>query len=260
MGLIDLPSSREFIESVDWVIPSDKRNFSRSTPDWAVTFPKDSSLADDKKEKADKAANQFAKNVQQLMRTGPLGARYSGPVDGKVNPALLASLRKFESALQFQTGESVIGSIVFANNVISQSGIQNAMKILRKHLGIGTKKKTDKPAAEASSQIIKSFQSFFSATQPLIGSLYSGPADGKVNPQLIAAAKQAENAIASAIGNKSAHGALWSDKSKTFNTSPSDLKGALQLIVKHKSNKKASKLNAEGRIVHFSSILINNSL
>jgi deoxyxylulose-5-phosphate synthase len=280
MGLIELPSSREFIESVDWVIPSDKRDFRRSTPDWAITFPRDSNLSADaqdvpwghlkekeEKDKADKAAKQFATNVQKLMQTGPLGARYSGPVDGKVNPSLLASLRKLESALQFHTGEAFIGSIVFGNNVISQSGIQKAVKALRNTPWYKKKneKKIKKPkeniiSPEASAQIVKSFQSFFSATQPLIGALYSGPADGKVNPQLIAAAKQAESAIASAIGSKSVHGALWSDKSKTFNTSPSDLKDALQLIVKHKFNKKVSKLNAEGRIVHFSSILINNSL
>lgn len=256
MGLIDLPSSRDFIESVDWVIPSDHRNFSRSTPDWAVTFPRDSSLADDKKDKTD----QFVKNVQQLMRTKPLGVSYSGPVDGKLNDALLTSLRQFEIKLQLKTGKPVMGAIVYGKS-INQSGLAKAMKILREHLGLSKQEDGNKNAIpQASAQIVKSFQSFFSATQPLIGALYSGPADGKVNPQLIAAAKTAENAIASAIGNKSIHGALWSDKSKTFNTSPSDLKGALQLIVKHKSNKKASKLNADGRIVHFSSILINNSL
>ncbi len=253
MGLIDLPSSRDFIESVDWVIPSDQRNFSRSTPDWAITFPRDINLAKDKKDTTD----QFVKNVQQLMRTKPLGVSYSGPIDGKINNALLASLQKFEIELQLKTRKPVMGYIVYGKS-INQGGLARAMKILREHLGLAKKddKKTDKTEM-ASTQIVKAFQSFFSKSQPLIGTLYGGPIDGKVNSQLIAAAKQAENVIASAIGNKAVHGSIYGDK---FNTPPEDVKSALELIVKHKSKKSASKLNPKGRIIHFSSILINNSL
>lgn len=76
---------------------------------------------------------------------------------------------------------------------------------------------------------IKDFQSFFNQNNPIIGKLYTGPQDGKVNDQIISAAKTAESIIGSKI-NKSVAGIIWNDSQKKFNTSSSDVRHALDLI------------------------------
>jgi len=116
------------------------------------------------------------------------------------------------------------------------------------------KEKLEKPeeVESPSGNLITSFQSFFSASHPIIGKLYSGPKDGKMNPQLQAAAKAAEAKIASAIGDSGVQGMIWSGKG--FVTSPADVLGAIDAITKHKA-KKSSFLTREERIVAFSSII-----
>ena len=97
-----------------------------------------------------------------------------------------------------------------------------------------------------------SFQSFFSKSHPIIGKLYSGPKDGKMNPELQTAAKAAEDKIASAIGDSGVKGMIWSGSG--FATSPADVMGAINAIAKH-TGKKSSFLTREERIEAFSSII-----
>lgn len=111
----------------------------------------------------------------------------------------------------------------------------------------------EKPSQESPpNQLITSFQSFFSKSHPIIGKLYSGPKDGKMNPELQTAAKAAEDKIASAIGDSGVKGMIWSGSG--FATSPADVMGAINAIAKH-TGKKSSFLTREERIEAFSSII-----
>jgi len=114
-------------------------------------------------------------------------------------------------------------------------------------------KKPKKPLSKKEkSALVLSFQAFFNKSHPVIGTLYSGPKDGKINPQIIAAAQAAESKIASTIGQSGVQGLIWNGKS--FNTSPADVQQALSLIVKHQG-KKTSFLSRRDRILAFSSLL-----
>lgn len=114
------------------------------------------------------------------------------------------------------------------------------------------KKEEEAESKQPTDKLITSFQSFFSSSHPLIGKLYSGPKDGKMNPQLQTAAKAAEAKIASALGDSGVNGMIWSGKG--FVTSPADVLGAINAITKHQG-KKSSFLTREERIVAFSSII-----
>ena len=78
------------------------------------------------------------------------------------------------------------------------------------------------------------FQSFFGKSHPIIGQLYTGPKDGKMNSALKAAARSAESKIGSEIGG-SVGGMILAGKG--FATSPADVQGALAVIAKHKKGK-----------------------
>lgn len=252
MGLIDLPSSRDFIESVDWVIPSDKRDFTRSTPDWAVTFPRDSNLADT-------GSDPFIMQVQQTMKNNPISFPYVGPVDGKKSGKSYDHLRnvliQFGWALE-KKFPGQLGAPLVSGGKISQKAFIKAMSLLSGGLKPKDEEDESEELDEEQEEAVKSnavalFQEFFSSAQPLIGTLYSGPQDGEINENLISAAKATESAIAAAIDDNKANGMIWSDSSNSFNTSPDDVKSALQLIFKHK--KEATNHNT--RMMSFAAIL-----
>ena len=114
------------------------------------------------------------------------------------------------------------------------------------------KKEEKKTTPKEKSALVLSFQLFFNKSHPVIGTLYSGPKDGKINPQIIAAAQAAESKIASTIGQSGVQGLIWNGKS--FSTSPADVQQALSLIVKH-TGKKTSFLSRRDRILALSSLL-----
>jgi len=247
MGPIDSPAVHD-PGPVDWVIPSDKRDFSRSTPDWAITFPRDTNIADD--------MDPFIKQVQQMMKNpAGLGLKffaYAGPIDGlttgKWYSHLLNVLIQFGWALKKKFPNKSIPTIV-SGGKLNRGAFQNAVSIaLKKET---PKEKTEEVTKENSS--IKAFQLFFSKDQPVIGKLYSGDVDGKMNDELAAAAQAAESAIGKAIESKSVHGVLFSDNK--FNTSVDDLKGALLLVKNHIGNKKISFLDSKSRILILSSFI-----
>ena len=248
MGLIDLPSSREFIESVDWVIPSDKRDFTRSTPDYTMTFPRELQFAED--------GDPFIRQVQIAMKNNPISFPYAGPIDGKKSGKWYDHLRNVLIQLGWKLAEKFGKKVsIIRGGEISPEGFAEAMALLKE------KPKEDKDEEDKDEdatqnnqkEVIKSFQSFFSKFNPVIGKLYSGSIDGKINDELISAAKATESAIASAIKNNNVYGALFNSKNKTFNTTVIDLKQALELIEKH--NKKLSFLDTKGRKLAFYAIL-----
>lgn len=256
MSLIDLPTRREYPNAFQQVVPSEDRDFTRSNRGWAVPYPQDSNLAYD-----EDYYTTWIKSVQQIMKSSPFTPKYSGKVDGVMSPALISAAIGFQNGVNKLTGKNfkiVIG------DVISSSQLNKATQALAEHK---KSKKTKKEKEEASTEpkpsqspaLVKSYQVFLSKTLPLVGKTYSGPADGQINDNLIAAAKQVEGTIASFINNKSINGMIWSDGEKAFNTSPGDVQEALNLIVEHKSRQKVSNDDSKSRILTFSKILLQNS-
>lgn len=258
MGLIDLPSSRDFIESVDWVIPSDKRDFTRSTTDWAIasqdsTVPTDYSFADD--------SDPFISQVQMTMKHNPISFPYAGPIDGKKSGKwydhLCNVLIQFGWALKKKFPNKSIPTIVSGNS-ISQSGFAAAMNLLApnsQNIDKTTSDTQDPQDSSNDSETIKSFQSFFSKSEPVISKLYNGPIDGKINEELIRAVQATEAAISAAINNKTVSGTILNVTTKKFNTTTSDVEAALTLIQQHKGQK-AAFLNSKSRFLVLSSIII----
>lgn len=208
-GLLDLPTAHENVGATQQVVPADARDFSRpKEPFIAQSLPVDSSMANDGQNMGD----PFIAEVQKFMKAHG----YTGPEDGISNPELLSSLRNFESITQSRTGKPVIGTIVVGGK-INLKGFQDATI-------------TKSPGKD---NVILSFQKFLSANQPVIGAPYKGPIDGVINNDLINAAKSVEGLIAKAINNNAAHGILWNENSKNFNTTTADLQQSLNLIATH---------------------------
>lgn len=216
----DYQAEQELVPGMQPVIMSDKRNFSypHQSPVMS-TVPLDFHSADDSPEIS------FNKMVQQFFANNPMGFKYTGKIDGIVNPELINVIKSFELAYLAKHGipiQVVIGSR------INQKGFQEAVRATQQ-----TKQQPEKPQEkkpEEVSSLTKAFQTFFSQAQPIIGKVYSGPVDGQINAELIGAAKKAEDALATGIKNNKIKGMLWNDVKKNFNTSPEDLKQALSLI------------------------------
>lgn len=270
MSLIDLPTSRELPRSFQQVVPSEDRDFTRSNRGWAVPYPQDANLADDKsleeellEEEEDNSYVKWIKSIQKAMKTSPFSPKYTGEVNGKKTNALVLSVIGFQNGVNKLTGNSFQ---IVNGNIINTIPLAKAFKALAKYHKEHPpeKKETEEetsaePKPSQSPALVKSYQVFLSKTLPLVGKTYSGPADGQINDNLIAAAKQVEGTIASFINNKSINGMIWSDGEKTFNTSPGDVQEALNLIVEHKSRQKVSNDDSKSRILTFSKILLQNS-
>lgn len=209
-NFLELPTLQENVSATQQVIPSDARDFSRPKE------PNDSSMANDSQIIGD----PFIIQVQKFMKSHG----YIGSEDGVINSELLSVLRNFENIIQSKTGKPVIGTIVKGNK-IDPKGFQEATGL-------------SQPLSHSIDNTIISFQQFLSTAHPLIGILYKGALDGKINDELIYAAKNAEDIIANAINNPKAHGMLWNENIKNFNTSISDLQQSLNLIVAFQNSNK----------------------
>lgn len=264
-GLVDLPGLRDRWQPAHGVIPVQDRDLTRSTPQWSITFPRDMNIAED----SAKGTDLFTKRVQEFMATGPMGAKYSGPTDGKYNLDLILSLQDLRSKLQAKIPLSV-GSLGLAGK-LNKGSVRALFAAYQKYAAdlkseqssfsyiqkVKNEKAPAKPATPTNTgATIKAFQMFLSQPQPLIGRVYQGPVDGQANDNLIAAAKQVESVIATYIGNKEVHGSLWNDSTKNFNTTPADVKSALSIIVSHKMQNKYSLDHHKTRMLSFSSILL----
>lgn len=260
-GLVGLPSSRDYSPAmnaaVSGVIPTDSRNLIRSNTTWAITDQdpkywtssesKDTNFTDDSSFDGD----PFIRQVQQIMANNPISFPYFGSQDGKMSDHLRNVLIQFGWALKKKFPNKEFKPIISGNS-INRESLTEAFKALNIALKPSIKEqvkdKDDKERIDRSEEeIIKSFQLFFSKSQPIIGQLYNGEIDGEINSQLITAAQATEVAIANAIGNKEVFGALWNSGVKRFNTSTSDLETALNLIQKQKGKENIAFLDEKGR-------------
>jgi hypothetical protein len=110
-------------------------------------------------------------------------------------------------------------------------------------------KLTEEQKKKEKEQLIKSYQSYLSSPHAIIGAPYSGPTDGKINAQLVAAAKRVESSIASTLkslgdpnSGRRVYGQLYNPVAKTFNTSIADLDAAIALMVKYQDIQNKNKV------------------
>ena len=225
---VDLPTNWDKPAVFNGTVMSDNYDFSRPRqPFQSSGVPMDLLMAD-----APQPPNPFVKQVQTMLRNNPIGPSYLGPIDGLTSLYLLDIVKNFQQAISTKAGKPIT---IVTGNSISPGAFAEAVKILKEP----AKKEEEKPVSEPSkasspSDTIKSFQSFFSSANPIIGKLYSGPIDGLSNAELESAAKKAEAIISSSI-KKDVNGVIWNPNSKAFNTTTNDVSNALALIAKHKS-------------------------
>ena len=239
MGPVDSPAVQELSETIQFVIPSEDRDFSRPmepfmandvgmSDDEVVPEPYSVYEPDKTKDKTNDTRSNFIKQVQQALKGNPIGPKYTGPIDGQETRHLKDIAMRFGWDIKNRTGKSIV---ITPGDRISESAFVKAWLELQKHLKLkkSTGPKKDQTQEEKNASI-EAFKLFFSKAQPIIGKLFTPTGDYEKDLiSLIAAAKQTESIIAKAIDSNKVGGMIYS---KSFNTTPADVKGALDLIAK----------------------------
>ena len=173
------------------------------------------------------------------------GVTYLGPKDGIVNPQFIAAMLALESKLKAY-GEIFTGSGV-------KMSVTEAQK---KYLSPETpKQETTKVETKPEAMVpnnTKVWESFLSQSLPVVGKVYDG--------DLASAGKKLEAAIGKSI-NKPTAGLIWNDTKKQFNTTPDDVKKALELIRAHQQKQpKTAEFTQDERIVMMAKFLSENKV
>lgn len=173
------------------------------------------------------------------------GITYQGPKDGQINQAFIDAMMALE-------GKYKVYGQIFTGSGTKMSVMDAKKKFL---LPDTPAKKSIETSKLPESPSIKVWESFFSSNLPIVGKVYEG--------DLVNAAKKIEVAIGKAI-NKPVVGMIWDDTKKQFNTTPDDVKKALDLIQTHVvstnvSDTKTSKLNLDQRIILMSQLLLGKN-
>lgn len=196
-------------------------------------------------------------NVLQLQNyikaVKPLGLNYTGPADGVITTGLIFLLHNLQSLLPDKKLNLVNG------RTVDPTALSQLVKAVGKELP-----KVEKPKLEKEDAVISdkpedlkeskdedivnknsAWESFLSESLPVVGKLYDG--------DLSKAAKNLEAAIGKEI-DKPMSGVIWNDSKKSFNTTPDDIRSALNKIQKHKAAgdvSKKSKLTQDERVIKF---------
>lgn len=169
------------------------------------------------------------------------GISYSGPKDGSINSqfitAILAVERKLQAYGQIFTGSGVKMSVADAKKKYLPSDNVSIPSSAPQENNLDGK------------QDMKIWESFLSQNLPVVGVLYTG--------DMAEAGKKLEAAIGKSI-NKSVAGVIWNDTKKVFNTTPDDIKKALDLIA-IQSPQKITELSMDNRITKLASFLFDKS-
>ncbi len=188
-------------------------------PMWGTTVPVDINFADD--------TSNLIKQIQQSLKSGMLGVKYSGPVDGNINSILLQSVSDFENALEAKfSNKKFKGSIRFGT-LLSSGGWNKALKAISELKKEEPKKEENNKIEQSNAEIIK-FQKFF-GLQPT----------GQIDQKLIDAAINAENNLIKELNEPSIKGMIWNSTAKIFETSLDDVAQAFKIM---QNNKKTSNI------------------
>lgn len=202
--------------------------------------------------------------VQQLQAyikaTKPLGVGYALPADGVMTPQFEAVLGYLQSAF---SGDGHKISLL-NGKLVNPSGVAQLQKLLSPAKPETQDKKpaedkstTEKPEDREIKTLDKkpgeekntAWESFLGQSLPVVGKLYDGDIEK--------AAKNLEAAIGKEIG-KSMAGVIWNDSKKSFNTTPDDIRSALNKIQEHKKTAtKTAEFTQDQRVLKFAELLQN---
>lgn len=153
------------------------------------------------------------------------GIVYSGPQDGMSNSQFVEAMMRFEAKYKAY-GEVYLGS---SPKMSVEQAKKKFQPVNKETDGKTPESKTDKEPTDTKSidiKVDKVWESFLQQTLPTIGKSYLDPAQ---------ASQELENFISKKI-NKSVTGMIWNDSKKTFNTTPDDVRKALELIESNQKN------------------------
>ena len=154
-----------------------------------------------------------------------LGISYSGPTDGIGNPQFTSAMLALEMKEEIDTGIPAVGHIYSGGTVLMP--LSKMLQLYRKDKA-AKDTKDQKPSVQTADASTTAWQKALSAGMPIVGSLYKGPVDGVVNPELISAANQIESTIQSKLKNQSVKGKIFDGV--RFLTSPDDVRNALSIL------------------------------
>lgn len=192
-------------------------------------------------------------NVLQLQNyikaVKPLGLGYSLPADGIVTTEFIALLNHLQALLSNKKLNLVNGKTVNPNalaQLVKAVG-KELPKVKETKLEKEDVVSSDKPEESKNEDIVNknsAWESFLSENLPVVGKLYSG--------DLSKAAKNLEAAIGKEI-DKPMSGVIWNESKKSFNTTPDDIRNALNKIQKHKETPsfKKAKFTQDERVIKF---------
>lgn len=168
------------------------------------------------------------------------GVSYSGPKDGQISQSFIDAMMALE-------GKYKAYGQIFAGGGIRMS-VADAKKKFLSEASKDTPKEITSVTPKPEEQSLKIWESFLSTNLPVVGKVYDG--------DLAGAAKKIEAAISKAI-NKPVNGMIWSDAKRQFNTTPDDVKKALDLIQAHASSEvKAAESTLDQRVIRMSQLLL----
>lgn len=193
-------------------------------------------------------------NVLQLQNyikaVKPMGLNYTGSADGVVTTGLIFLLHNLQSLLPDKKLNLVNGAKV------DPTALAQLVKAIGKELPKVKETKlekedvvnSDKPEESKDEDIVNknsAWESFLSESLPVVGKLYDG--------DLSKAAKNLEAAIGKEI-DKPMSGVIWNESKKSFNTTPDDIRNALNKIQKYKATgdvSKKSRFTQDERVIKF---------
>lgn len=175
--------------------------------------------------------NQMILEWQNILPS--LDVKYHGPKDGKMNSEFIEAIMALEAKYK------VYGQLIDSSG-IKMSFDDAKQKFLNE---VSTNTSTQKQITENERWV-----DFFSQSLPVVGKIYKG--------NIAESGKEIEKAIEKFIKYPMS-GVIWNDKTQQFNTTPDDIRKALELLQKHQlPEEKVAKLTLDQRVIKMSQLLV----
>jgi len=170
--------------------------------------------------------NEQIKQLQMFMKTSPGGINYNGPIDGKVNPQLQASVNILQNLIKKSLSDHPdknISSKVKTFTILSGNNLSSTIGDIKSFLSeIEKKPKEEKQKININ---VKAVQQIFNSNP--LGIKYNGTDDGVSNKELVQKSRLLEQAITNLTG-ANISGKITDGKN--ILTTASDLKKTFNLI------------------------------
>lgn len=153
--------------------------------------------------------NEQIKQLQQFLKTSPLGISYSGPVDGVVNDVLKNSAKNLQSVIidkLLASKDEKLNNKAKNFRVMSETSLLTSVEEIKSIIGLLSKTKEEpEPIAtkeegedNKEDENVKAIQAMFNSNPFSIK--YDGPIDGLLNNNFISALQSLEQKIKTHTG------------------------------------------------------------